>query len=368
MRRDAVGRVERLLPGLLQRDVVPFLPVEGIVGWIGDGELGLDRLHRRLAAPVGVHPHHVMRIHEIDREIPGLFAVGHRPALGLQPLDRLRRRDLVVLVAALGALDEVADAGVIVEAVVAIHHGLEQRLDVAGVVLHRHRAVQVPLALVGGVVAHPAQDLADGRQLGIQALHVGHAGIVEDAVMRRVQAGIDHRARGRAHVRRDLVVLEEGARAAQPLVARQWDRPARAHVVFLVGQDEEDVVAAVVRARRLGRGKGRLRAAGDTGRCLGLGLGLCVGRCSGSVEGARGGKGGTAGDQAPARWIGHGFLRSGWCEDGRTMRHRPAGRISAAWDSAGRLSRGCHFGQAGRPSMRPRDGRRGRRAACRPRW
>ncbi len=41
--------------------------------------------------------------------------------------------------------------------------------------------------------------------------------------------------------------------------------PRVAHVLFLVGQDEQDVVAAVARARRVGRGKLRFAAAGDGG-------------------------------------------------------------------------------------------------------
>ena len=207
MGRHAVRRVERLLPGVLQRKIVPFLLVERVLGREGDLELGVLGLDR-LAGKIGVEPHHVVRIDEIDREIPGLLAIGHRPALGLQPLRRLGRRDLVVLIAAQRAFDVVAGAGVVVEAVILVHHRFEQRLDVAGLVLDRHGAVQVKLALVGGVVAELAQDLADGRQLGIEALHVGHAGIVEDAVMRHVQAGIDHRARSRAHVGGDVMVLE----------------------------------------------------------------------------------------------------------------------------------------------------------------
>ena len=301
MRRHAVGRVERLLPRPLQRDLVPLLLVERVVGRIGDFQLGLDRLPRRLAGRVGVHPHDVVRIDQVDREIPGLTLVGHRPALGFQPLDRLRRHDLVVLVAALGAFDEVAGSGVVVETVVAVHHGLEQRLDVVGPVLRRHGAVQVPLALVGGVVAELAQDLADGRQLGIEALHVGQAGIVEDAVLRRVQARIDHRARGRAHVGCDLVVLQIGAGAAQPLVSRQRHGPARPHILLLVGQDEEDVVAAVAGARRLGRRERRFRSAGDRRLGLGLVLGQHIAR-----HGGAGQSGGAGAEKVSPRRVGFG--------------------------------------------------------------
>ncbi len=140
-------------------------------------------------------------------------------------------------------------------------------------VLHRHGAVEVPLALVGGVVAELAQDLADGRQLRIEALHVRHAGIVEDAVMGLMQACIDHGAGGRAHVGGDVVILEERPRIAQPFPAGQGERPSVAHVLFLVGQDEQDVVTAFVRARRVGRGERRLASSGDAGSLGNRGVG-----------------------------------------------------------------------------------------------
>ena len=272
VRGHAARRIERLLPGVLHGNTVPFALVERVGGHTGDLELGVLGLHR-LAGQVGVEPHHVVRIDEVDREVPGLLAVGHRPALGFQPLHGLRRGDGIVLVAAQRAFDVIAGAGVVVEAVVLVHHRFEQRLDVVGLVLDGHRGIEMPLALVGGVVAELAQDLADGRQPGIQALHVGHAGIVEDAVMRHVQAGIDHRARGRAHVGRDVMVLEEGAGAAQALVAGHREGPRVAHVLFLVGQDEQDVVAAVARARRIGGGEARFAAAGDGGRLGDRGIG-----------------------------------------------------------------------------------------------
>ena len=262
MRGHAARPVERLLPGVLQRDAVPLLLVERILGRKGNGELRLLGLHG-LAGLVGVDPHHVVRIDEVDGEVPGLLAVGHRPAHRLQPLAGLCAGDLVVLIAAQRALDEVAGAGVVEEAVVLVHHGLEQRLDVVGVVLGGHGAVQVPLALVGSVVAELAQDLADGRQLGAEALLVRHAGIVEDAVQRLVKPGIDRRPRRRAHVGGDMVVLEERRHAAQPFAARQREGPRIAHVLFLVGQDEQHVVAAVVRTGCVGRGEARFAAASD---------------------------------------------------------------------------------------------------------
>jgi len=62
-----------------------------------------------------------------------------------------------------------------------------------------------------------------------------------------------------------VVVLEEGAGAAQALVARQRHGPGVAHVLLLVGQDEQDVVAAVVRAGASADGKDDSAAAGDAG-------------------------------------------------------------------------------------------------------
>src|SRR5688500_1599517 len=64
------------------------------------------------------------------------------------------------------------------------------------------------------------------------------------------------------------MVLEEGAGAAQALVAGRREGPRVAHVLFLVGQDEQDIVAAVARARRIGGRETRFAAAGD-GRRLG---------------------------------------------------------------------------------------------------
>ncbi len=48
-------------------------------GGNGDAELGVLGLHR-LAGQVGVEPHHVVRIDEVDREVPGLL--GGRSSAG----------------------------------------------------------------------------------------------------------------------------------------------------------------------------------------------------------------------------------------------------------------------------------------------
>jgi hypothetical protein len=69
------------------------------------------------------------------------------------------------------------------------------------------------------------------------------------------------------------MILEIGAGAAQTLVTGQRDGPARPHVLLLVGQDEEDVVATVVRAGCVGGGERRFDAAGDAGRLGDRGVG-----------------------------------------------------------------------------------------------
>jgi len=157
--------------------------------------------------------------------------------------------------------DDVAHAEIIGEAVSL--HLLRKDLRWRSEVVDRLEFLgQVPLALVGGVIARLAQHVADRRQIGRHAADPREIGVVEHPRLLDVSPGIEHRARRRAYARIDLMVLEDDSASRealmrrQPEVARQFAGP---EIALLVVQNEQDVVGAVriapgTRARRMGRG------------------------------------------------------------------------------------------------------------------
>ena len=137
---------------------VPLLGVERIdriARDVGEAALCLDRRAWR----IGVVEHHVVRIHQVDREEPRLAFRRQFAPLAAQPASGHGGDDAVVQVAALGVGDDVADAEVVGEAVGL--HLLGEDLGRAAELVDRLELLgQVPLALVGGVVAGLAQHVA----------------------------------------------------------------------------------------------------------------------------------------------------------------------------------------------------------------
>ena len=188
------GAVERLVPAGLQRRIVPGRAVELVVGRPRDRHRmagTLDVLRRQ----IGVEVHHVMRIDEVHREIPGLALGAERLRLGPQPGDRRGKRRVVVAVATERAVDQVADAEEVLEAIggngVAVCpqrriDGLGREIEIGG---------QVPLALVGGMVPELTKTVADGLDAGRQVALPDVVQVVGDARLLDVLAGVDDRPR-----------------------------------------------------------------------------------------------------------------------------------------------------------------------------
>src|SRR5581483_10087946 len=296
--------VQRLLPGRGQRHVVPRGAVDRMIdGAVDRREVGtfLDPL----AGGIGVEEHDVVRVYEVYREIPGLPLLVEGLAASAQPADGGRGSERVELVAAAVMPDQVADADEVGEAVLVhqVHEGLG---DFPFLVLVLHGAVEVPLSLIGGVVAEGAKYLADradaGRQVGLPR----EARVVEHARVLDMLAGIDHRARRCADAARDRVVREGHAGALQPLTPRKGDGPTvevalliGKEVALLIGKNEQDVQSRRQCARqRLGGGR-QLRAW--------LPLHLASGGAS------------------------HGVRDAGWSQEARSGNTRP--------DDAGRLQK-----------------------------
>jgi hypothetical protein len=208
-----------------------------------------------------------VRIDEVHREEPRLALGGEVLAAAAQPAHAHRGRDLVVQVPAAVVRDDVADAHVVAEAV-GLHLLREDLRRRAELVDRLELLRQVPLALVGGVVPGVAQQVADRADVGRQAADPREVRVVEHLRVLDVAAGVQHRARRRAHARVDAVVLEHRTAAREPLVRRQpvvARQLARPEETFLVGEDEKDVVrpACGLPARRRGAAIGRRRRAAD---------------------------------------------------------------------------------------------------------
>ena len=242
-------RVQRL-PERRRQLEPPLLRIERVIGFVADVAEQVLRL-RHLAGPVGVQEHDVVRIDQVHGQEPG-FALGRQIlAAAAQPAHAHRGRDRVVQVAAAVVRDDVADADVVTEAV-GLHLAGEDPRRRGEFVDGLELLGQVPLALVGGVVAGLAQAVADGADVGRQAADPGEVRVVEHLRVLDVAAGVEHRTRRRAHAGIDAVVLEPRAQAQQPLVPRQPEvgrQFAGPEVALLVGEDEQDVVRARPRGR-----------------------------------------------------------------------------------------------------------------------
>jgi len=264
VRRRAARGVERLRMALRQVEC-PLLGVQRVDGVASDVREATGRLHRRPRG-VGVVEHHVVRIDQVHREEPRPVRGGELARLAAQPAAGHRGRDAVVQVAALRVGDDVTDAEVVREAVL-LHLGGEDLGGTAELVDRLEFLVQVPLALVGGVVAGPAQQVADGRDVVRHALDPGEVRVVEHARLLDVPAAVEHRSRRRADARIDRVVHERRATLREPLVCRQREAGRQlpgAEKTLLVREDEQDVVWA---GRRRGSDgcRGLLRRAAERG-------------------------------------------------------------------------------------------------------
>ena len=271
MRRRTTRRIQRLAKARRQVEP-PLLRVERIAGLGADVTEHVPRL-RHLAGPVGVEEHDVVRIHEVDGEKPWLPLRRQLLAAAAQPARAHRRRDAVVQVAAAVVGDDVADAEVVAEPV-RLHLAREDLCRRAELVDGLELLGQVPLALVGGVVAGVAQEVAHGADVRREASDPREVGVVEHLRVLDVAPGVEDRTRRRAHAGVDPVVLERRSRADQPLVRRQpvvRRQLAGAKEPLLVGEDEQDVVRpagrlGVRRAHLCVRRRGGLRGGADSGR------------------------------------------------------------------------------------------------------
>ena len=246
VRPGATWRVERL-PQIVGDGNVPGRLIELVLGRPGCLKAQLAGVLELFAGRVGVEVHDVVRVYEAHVHAPRLAVIAQRPALRAQPVDGAASRDVVEAVAAQRVADQVSGREIVGKSVF-LHVRGHESVDRIGVEV----PAQVPLALVGGVVACLAQHLAGGRRR--QVAHPGHVEILEHAVVHGLQAGHDHRPGRGAHRRRALVVGEGRAGALEALVSGQ--RQARRPLVvkaFLVCEDEEDVQGPVA-ARNRGSG------------------------------------------------------------------------------------------------------------------
>ena len=269
MRLGSAGRIQGLLPGARQRHL-PSLLVERMLR-------GARRMHHQatgvlnlLARRIGVEVHDVVRVHEAHEERPGFALIGQRATLLAQPGHRACTNHRVVGIAALGMCQHIARPDVIREPV-GIHFAGEEPVQLFAV----ECAVQMPLALVRGVVPGLPEHVSNRGYIRRERLHVGHVRVLEHAVVAGLKPGQHHRARAGTHHRRAVVIAEGGAFPAQPLLARQSiARREAIDVALLIAEDEHDV--------------GRLRR-GAARACAG---GVCAQRCCGSC--ASGGEQATA--------------------------------------------------------------------------
>jgi hypothetical protein len=147
-------------------------------------------------------------------------------------------------------------------------------------------AAQVPFALVGRVIAELRHAMADGLHVRRHVRLPQRGGIIEHGGMLDVLPGIDGGARRRTDAGRRLMVGEGDGVGLDPFAGQHRERPF-VEEVFLVDQDEEDVVAA---GRRVGRHHRAGRRRQDPGR-HGLGtrpLGQTVRAQQGGATGEHG--------------------------------------------------------------------------------
>ena len=175
--------------------------------------------------------------HQRHEQCPRPLLVGEGTAPVAQPRERGSADDVVELVATQRLSHHVARPHVVREPVV-VHFRGEQALGALDV----ERGVEMPLALVGGVVAAHPERVADGRDVVAHRRHVAHVGVVEHLGVRSLQSGDHHRSRTRAHRCRGVVLLEADALGLQSFSSRQvhalWPR---VEVPLLIGEDEDDV-------------------------------------------------------------------------------------------------------------------------------
>ena len=216
-----------------------------------------------LGADVGVEIHRVVRIDEVDREVPVLPLGAQRLGFRAQPRDRGRERAVVVGIAAQGSVDHVADAEEVLEAVGLQGLAIVEQGRVDRLVVEIEVGRQMPLALIGGVIAQLGQPVADRLDVRREVALPDRAEVVGDAGVLDVLAGIDDRARRGADAGGRLVVEEGDGLLLDRLAPRHRERPGREEV-FLVDQHEEDVVA--------GGHRGAGGSGWSGGRCLSLRL------------------------------------------------------------------------------------------------
>ena len=208
-----------------------------------------------LTRQVRIDVHDVMRVDEIHRHEPWLPLRSKRLAVAAEPACDAVGGQAIVRIAAEAAVDQVADAEEIVEAIgrddlaILSHGRVDRDLGLIEV------GAQMPLALIGSVVAEFAHAMADrlDRRRHVRLPEIIE--IVEDTRVLDVLAGVDDRAGRRANAGRGLMIGECHALRFQEFSCgnRKWPFWKK---VFLVNEDEQDVVAGGRRIRRSNSGPG----------------------------------------------------------------------------------------------------------------
>jgi hypothetical protein len=124
-----------------------------------------------------------------------------------------------VQVSTLLVRDDVADPEIVGEPVGL--HLLGEDLRRRPKLVHRLEILgEMPLSLIGGVVTSLPQHVPDRGEIGRHAGNPWEIRVVEHLRVLDVPAGIQDRARRRAHAGVDLVVLEDDSLLRQALVGR----------------------------------------------------------------------------------------------------------------------------------------------------
>jgi hypothetical protein len=254
--------VQRLAVAVRQLDL-PLLAVQRMLRHRGEEAQDVPGLHR-LAGSVGVQEHDVVRVDQVHRKEPRLSLSGELGAAAPQPAHSHLGDDPVGEVAAKGVGDDVPHSEVVAEPV-RLHLPGEELLRSPELVDGLELLGQVPLALVGGVVAGLAQQVPQSPDLRGHARDPRKVGVVEHPGLLDVPPGVEHRPRRSADAGVDPVVLEDRAAIREPLVRRQAvvaRKLTGPEVPLLISQDKQDVVGT---AARLTLGPGRRAGLGHGG-------------------------------------------------------------------------------------------------------
>ena len=189
----------------------------------------------------GIIEHDVVRVHQVHTQEPRLFLTARGRCKFVDQHGGIAGDVTVGAVAGPCQADFLAVEIIVREA--------ERLHGVGGVVIEALEALvaggqlgQMPLALIGAVIARTSHHIADGVDLGIE--HSTLFGIGKDTGFLRVLAGIDDGARGRAGRGLDVIVAQFHRAFQQGTVAGQMLQQALRiglQAELLIGADEQDV-------------------------------------------------------------------------------------------------------------------------------